>query len=337
MKKLTSEKFKGIGLTAFILLAVFLTACGGGGGDGGGGSPAGISYTGLTTQATIDGNNAEDLSTGAYQGGQAGAAIGSVGAIQTGESGPVGHSRMLKVSQVLEGSLRQVDLMSRSAGTFVGAIYTESDTIYGDCGGSASFTVSVDDQTGDFSGSFTFNNYCDDEVTISGAASFSGRVDLNTEELIEFSFSFDSITVTSGSDSFTLDGDISFDNTVSPATMTMTMLLKDNNTGKVYKVEDYIMTLTELASYVDVEVSGTYFDPDYGYVSISTTTPLRIYYGDDYPSDGVIVVTGNTGIAGGSTMARLRALTSTTYQIEADTNGDGVYDWDSGVLNWSDL
>lgn len=319
-----------------VLLAVSLTACGGGGGGGGGGSLSGISYTGLTTQATIDGNNAEDLSTGAYQGGQAGAAIGSVGAIQTGESGPVGHSRMLKVSQVLEGSLRQVDLMSRSAGTFVGAIYTESNTIYGDCGGSASFTVSVDDQTGDFSGSFTFNNYCDDEVTISGAASFSGRVDLSTEELIEFSFSFNNLTGTSGSDSFTLDGDISIDNTVSPATMTMTMLLKDNNTGKVYKV-DYNYIMTEEANYIEVEASGTYYDPDYGYVSITTTVPLCIYVGDDYPSDGVIVATGNTSIGGGSTMARLTALTSMTYQVEADTNGDGIYDWNSVVLNWSDL
>ena len=319
-----------------VLLAVFLTACGGGGG-GGGGSPSGISYTGLTIEATIDENNAEDLSTGAYQGGQTGAAFGSVGAIQAGESVPVGRPRTLKVSQVLDDALHKVDLTSRSGGTFVGAIYTESDTIYGDCGGSASFTISADDQTGDFSGSFNFNNYCEGGVTISGDVNISGQLDVNTEELIEFDFSFDSLTATSGSDSFTLDGNISFDNTISPATMTMTMLLQDNNTGKVYKVKDYIMTLTEEVNYVDVEVSGTYFDPDYGYVSITTTAPLCIYDGDDYPSDGVIVVTGNTGIGGGSTMARLTALSSTTYQVEADTNGDGTYDWDSGVLNWSDL
>jgi hypothetical protein len=327
-------------LVLAVLLVVSLTACGGGGGGGGGGgSPSGISYTGLTTEATIDENNAEDLSTGAYQGGQTGAAFGSVGAIQAGESGPVGRPRTLKVSQVLEDALHKVDMTSRSGGTFVGAIYTESDTIYGDYGGSASYTINVNDQTGEFSGSITFNSYSDDGVTtISGPVSFSGSLDLITEELIEFNFSFDNLTATSGSDSFTLDGDISFDNTVSPATMTMTILLKDNNTGKVYKVEDYIMTLTEEVNYVDVEVSGTYFDPDYGYVSISTTTPLRIYYDDDYPSEGVLVVTGNTGIGGGSTMARLTALSSTTYQVEADTNGDGICDdWYSGVLNWSDL
>ncbi len=322
-----------------ILLALFLTACGGGGGGGGGESPSGISYTGLTIEATIDENNAVVLATGAYQGGQTGSAlVGSVGAIQVGEDGSVGLPRTLKVSQVLEGALHKVDMTSRSVGTFVGAIYTEKDTIYGDYGGSASYTINVDDQTGVFSGSITFNSYSDDGVTIiSGPVSFSGSLDVNTEDLVEFSFSFDNLTGVSGSDSFTLDGDISFDNTVYPAEITMTMLLKDNNTGKVYKLEDYVMTLTDTGSYVDVEGSGTYFDPDYGYVTISTVTPFRIYYGDIYPSDGVLVIHGNTGIAGGSTMARLAALSSSTFQVEADTNGDGIYDWNSGDMNWDDL
>ncbi len=324
-----SLRIMGVGLA--VLLAVSLTACGGGG--GGGGSPAGASYTGLITQATIDENNAEDLVTGAYQGGHTGAVIGNVGAIQTGQSGNVGRPRMLKVSQVLEGALRQVDLMSRSSGSFVGTIYTESDTIYGDCGGSASYTVRVDDETGDFSGSATFINYCDDGVTISGGASFSGQVDIY-EELLNFSFSFNNLTGTLGSDSFTLDGDISVDVTGSSAIMIMTMLLRDNSTGEVCLVEDYNMTVTVGWDYVDVEVSGRYFDPDYGYVIITTPTPFRIYYDNYFPSDGVLVVIGDTGIGGGSTNARLTVLSPTTYQVEADTNGDGTYDWNSEILIW---
>lgn len=322
-----------------LLLAVSLVACGGGGGDGDGGgeSPSGVSYTGLTTKAVIDENNAEDLTTGAYQGGQVGGVFTSVGVIQAGESAPAVCSRMLKVSRVLEASLRQVDLLSRSGGTFVGAIYTESDTIYGDCGGSASFVVNVDDQTGDFSGDYNFTNYCVDGVSISGAGNFSGLVDLNTGELLEFSFFFDNLTGTLGSDSFTLDGDVLFDNMVYPATMTMTMLLKDNNTGDVYRVEDYNFTLTEGGNHVDVELSGRYYDPDYGYVTITTPIPLRIYYDDDFPSDGVFIITGDTGIGGGSTKAQLTALSSTTCEVDADTDGDGEYDWNSGVLNWFDL
>lgn len=320
-----------------ILLVLSLTACGGGG--GGGESSSGITYTGLTTEATIDENNAVVLSTGAYQGGQTGAAlVGGVGAVQVGEDGSVGLPRPLKVSQALESALHKVDMTSGSLGTLVGAIYTEKDTIYGDYGGSASYTINVNDETGAFSGSITFNSYSDDGVTtISGPVSFTGSLDVNTEDFIEFRFSFDNLTGVSGSDSFTLDGDISFDNTVYPAEITMTMLLKDNHTAKVYKLEDYVMTLTDMGSYVDVEGSGAYFDPDYGYVSISTAAPFRIYYGDIYPSEGVLLIDGNTGIAGGSTMARLAALSSSTCLVEADTNGDGIYDWNSGVMNWDDL
>ena len=323
-----SLRIMGVGLA--VLLAVSFTACGGGGGDGG--SPAGASYTGLITQATIDENNAEDLVTGAYQGGHTGAVIGNVGAIQTGQSGNVGRPRMLKVSQVLEDALRQVDLMSRSSGTFVGIIYTETGMISGACGGSASYTVNVDNETGHFSGSFIFNSYCDDGVIITGGASFSGQVDVYIDELLNFSFFFNNLTVTSGSDFFTLDGDISVDVTGSSAIMTMTMLLRDN-TGEVYLVEDYNMTLTEGWNYIDIELSGTYYDPDYGYVIITTPTPFRIYHGHEYPSNGVLVVTGNTGSAGGNTKARLTALSPTTYQVEADTNGDGTYDW-SVAFNW---
>ncbi len=321
-----------------VLLALSLAACGGGGG-GGGEISSGIYYTGLTNEAMIDENNAVILSTGAYQGGQTGAAlVGSMGAVRVGEDGSVGIPRTLKVSRILEDALYKVDMTSRPAGAFVGAIYTETDTIYGDYGGSASYSIKVNDETGVFSGSITFNSYSDDGVTaVSGPVSFSGLLDVNTEYLIEFSFSFDNLTGVSGSDSFTLDGDISFDGAIYPAEITMTMLLKDNHTAKVYKLENYVMTLTEQASYVDIEGSGAYFDPDYGYVTISAGAPFRIYYGDVYPSDGVLVINGNTGIAGGSTMARLTALSSSTCQVEADTNGDGIYDWNSGVLNWDDL
>lgn len=321
-----------VGVIALGLMTIVGT---GGGGGGGGGASSGITYTGLTTQAAISEGNAKDISTGAYEGGHIGTAFG-IEAIQSGESAHIGRPRMLKVSRVLEGSLRKVDLASRSGGTFIGAISTESGTFDGDCGGSASYTVSIDDQTGYFNGSLNFNSYCDEGVTITGGVTFTGQVDVNSpdDDLLTFSFSFNNLTCTSGSDSFTLNGNISWDVTGSSATMTMTMLLRDNSTSKVYWVQDYTIEATEGVGYVDIDVSGRYYDPDYGYVTFTTPTPFRIYDDDDYPSEGVLVVTGNTGIAGGSTMARLTALSSTTYQVEADTNGDGFYDWDSGVLNW---
>jgi hypothetical protein len=210
-----------------------------------------------------------------------------------------------------------------------------SDTIDGDCGGSASYTISVDNQTGNFNGSFNFNSYCDDGVTITGGVTFTGQVDINTDDLLTFTFSFNSLTCTAGSDSFTLNGNISWDVTGSPATITITMLLQDNSTSKVYWVQDYTIEATEGAGYVDIEVSGRYYDPDHGYVTFTTPTPFRIYDAYDYPSQGVLVITGNTGSEGGPTRARLEALSPTTYRVQADTDGDGFYDdYDSGILYW---
>ena len=335
MKKAGNEFVKNLhylclaGVIALGLLTIIATGDGGGGGGGG---SAGISYSGLTDPAPIDDDNAEDLAVGAYEGGRLGGAIGALGVVQPVSN--VGYSRVVQISQILGGSLHQVDFMSRSEGTFIGAIYTETGTIYGNCGGSASYSVSVNDQTGDFSGSLSFSSYCEDGVTISGAVSFSGKVDLVTEELLRFSLSFSTLSGTSGGDSFTLHGTITTDLTVYPYVMTVSMLVRDNSTGKVYWVKDYTMIVTEEATYIEVDLSGTYYDPDYGYITFETTVPFRIYYGDDVPSDGVLVATGETGSEGGPTMARLTVLDSTTYQVEADTNGDGTYDWDSGILYW---
>ena len=114
----------------------------------------------------------------------------------------------------------------------------------------------------------------------------------------------------------------------------MTMLLRDNTTGKVFWTNPYNMTLSEGSGYVIFQVSGKYYHPDYGYVNISTPTPFRINSGATWPSQGVMILDGKTGIAGGSTKARLTVVSSTNYMVEADTNGDGTYDWNSGSVSW---
>ncbi len=309
---------------------------GGGGDDGGGESNSGISYTGLTTQAVIDENNAEDIVIGAYQGGSSGTAWTGLSAVQTGEEEQIGRSRTLVLSRALENALRRVDITTISDTGIYSAIQNESGSFDGNCGGSASFTISVNDETGSFNGNFNFNSYCEYGTTLSGSVNFSGQTNLSTGET-QFIMSFNALTIDSGSDSFTVDGDVDMDLSGSTTTITMNILMQDNSNKKVYWVENFNMTLTMEANYVYVEVSGKYYDPDYGYVVLSTLTPLRIYDNNDWPSQGVLICTGNTGIGGSSTMARLTVLSSTQYQVEADTNGDGIWNYDTGLLNWSDL
>jgi hypothetical protein len=319
-------------LIAFGLIAIVGS---GGGGDGGGttgnGSDTGLTYTGQTSEAIIDSGNCLAFCVGAYDGAKMGTATrqSSVGT-DSGEN--IGLPRILRLSQALEDSLRQIDILSKSGERFSKDVYTDYGTINGDCGGTASFSISLDDQTGIFSGSFTYTDYCSGGVTLDGSASYSGQFDMNTGELPTFTFSFDNLTSTSAYESYTIDGSVTWNVSGSSYSLTMDMYMRDNNTEEVFWVDDYSMTLTDLGNEIEFEISGKFYDPDYGYITVSTEEPFVYGYYDYYPYQGVLVVTG-----GGNTKARLTVLSSDTFKVEADTDGDGTYDYDSGVLYWSEV
>lgn len=168
-------------------------------------------------------------------------------------------------------------------------------------------------------------------MDINGSVDFSGTVD-GDGNILTFSFSFNKLSSDIGGDSVTMGGEMSFDVTSSPYVLTMTLLIRNNHTNQVHWVRNYRITITEDIDCADIEMSGTFYHPDYGYVTLSTSEPLRLCGSDDYPSSGILLVTGKNG-----TKARLTCHSSTTYQVETDTNGDGSYDFDTGVSNWADL
>ena len=310
--------------------ALGLTTCGGSGGGGGTPPPPGITYTGSTAQATIDATNSQNLAAGGYKGG----AVGATGSLGTIQKTVVDRPNYLDLALTIEEAILQINVHAPPGIVEAGTIVTASDTIAGACGGSAQYAIQYDDATGDFSGTLSFASFCSTGVTISGGASFSGKVDVSTGKFQRFTLSFNNIVTTSGSDSFTVNGSITYTFQGSSITVTMIMLLRDNTTGKVFWINPYNMTLSEGSGYVTFQVSGKYYHPDYGYVNISTPTPFRINSGATWPSQGVMILDGKTGIAGGSTKARLTVVSSTNYLVEADTNGDGTYDWNSGSLSW---
>jgi hypothetical protein len=335
MRKIRNEFVKNLhylcltGVIALGLMTIVATG-GGGGGGGGGGAPPPITYTGLTDPATVNENNAEALSVGALIGYTAGSDIPIV-AVQGSWNSDIELPLNLRLPRVLEEAVYQLDIPSHSVVRPFGAIECESETFYGDCGGSAYGYVCVDNVSGAFDGYFNFSGYCSEGVIITGRVDFSGTIDVYTYDFLQLNFSFNNVSVVSGGYSFTLAGTVNYDFTP-PVSVTMDMLLCDNGTGKVYWVCNYTMALTEGPGYVDVEISGRFYDPDYGYVIVTTPKAFRLYIYDDWPSEGELIVTGAS-----NTSAKLTALSSTTYQVEADTDGDGSYDWDSGILNWSDL
>lgn len=280
---------------ALIGLTVILMACGGGGGGG----SAGISYTGITTQARIDEVNAVALAIGTWNSSDIGSNIDIFDSVQSNDN-------------ILYGSCN-------IPGGDNGAI------INGD----------VDDTTGIFNGTISFTNFCDEGMTINGPANFNGTVDLFTEEIINFTISFSSLALNFGEESITINGTMTANYDSAPILVTMSFIIRDNNLMKTYWFRDAQIQLVSNVDYVEIiGISGSYYDPDFGFVEIAAGQAIRLYDTENWPSSGTIILTGAQGTVG-DTKARLTFLSLTEYQVEADTDGDGFYnDYNSGILSW---
>jgi len=113
-------------------------------------------------------------------------------------------------------------------------------------------------------------------------------------------------------------------------TVKLDCVLRDDATQAAYKLQNYVIALTDGSGYVDAAISGRYFDPAQGYIDISTPTPLRINGTDYWPTSGVFHAAGNNDAAS------FTALSNTTYQLDIDSNNDGTPDVTTTGA-WSDL
>jgi hypothetical protein len=314
------------GLTVFV-------GCGSGGGGGGGGgdSSSSISYTGNTAPALVTDANAQELAVEAYLGGEVGTALvplsvnrNSNTTVEKNISKPIFLPLLLKNAFEL-AELNSVVVTSTNA-----AIQTVRETINGSCGGTASYTLQVNDLTGEFNGTFTFSNYCDAGITISGGVTADGEINLTTDEIELLFMTFSNLS----SEGITIQGDVSMDATAIPLVIEIDYLMKNNVSGIVYWTNNYMLLLTEGIDFVEIEVSGgsRFYDFDYGYVDINTADPFIVFDADEYPTSGVLVCVGEN-----NTKARLTSVDNASFRVEADTDGDDNYETDLGVFLWADL
>lgn len=323
-----------VGILAGMLLtaSVFFTSGCGEGEDGGkSNNSAKLEYTGSTSQATVTSENAESLSLGAYQCGCLGRSLeGGLGLVKTKPAVHLPSSLIL--ARAFKRAVAKIGQPSSTEASLTGVIRTVVDSKEGYCGGTMQYNLRYDDETLDFSGRFTFKDYCDEKgAKLNGTMDLSGNFDA-TEQIEYINASFKSFTITEEEDSFSLGGQVSFHFGESSDQITMNLVFYDHESSETFKMEDYQMTITyELqSSYVErIVVSGKYYNPLNGYISFSTQTPLIYNEDDDYPSLGLFLCQGKN-----NTKALLTFLSPAYYQVEADTNGDNQYDWDSGQQSW---
>jgi len=321
------------GILSCMLLSLFIIyGCGGGGGGGG----AGINYTGVTSQALIDENNAYDIAVGTYEGGDRAYNFDNLFGVVQQNSKSINTGLVQEIYSFFSVVVAKVENSATFNVVSLGAVISENETIAGECGGNFSVDISGNDQTGNFSGSFRFNDFCEPEFTANGKMNVSGNFDPNTEEINNINMSFSNLSMAVEGESIGMNGSINLNLTSFPYRMTMSFVFEDNNMNKTYKFQNFVFDIYEGFDFVDIEASGRYYDHDYGYVEISTVERLRFYEYNLWPSSGIFVFTGDYGIEGGNTRARLYVIDSSSFLVDADTDGDGFFDdYNSGSIFWA--
>jgi hypothetical protein len=321
-----------------VLAAILIVGCGGGGGGGGSASL----YAGITSQAVLTDNNAETITREAYRAGDM--STSTVGLMALSESGkttadaPVPLMIVRLLGKAVDTITLQPGGSARASSAQAAnpmAVVTVSDTVYDGMGGSMSYTLSADDQTGNFSGTINFNSWHGDVgETFSGQTVVSGHIDLGTGEFTQITFSFNPVTFEDGSGSFSIYGNVSLSVGASSGSAMLNLFLRDEFSGETVWIDDYTVMVTRgpdddldgKPDYEDADLSGRIYLSNHGYVDVATTTAFRSYAGYDIPSRGQMVVRG----AGGNS-ARLTVIegipVSSGYYVEADLDGLPGYEW----------
>lgn len=160
------------------------------------------------------------------------------------------------------------------------------------CGG----TATSDAAPTDTSGTVVFDNYCVsgiagygfDSVTLNGSVDFSANTTTNI-----LGISFSGLQVSTDVKTISLNASISLNMN------TLAVSVEFSSDGQTYAIEG--LTLSSDGSGISI-TSGTLVSPDYGDITISTTSPL-VFDGcssantidDKYPSSGTLVMQNADG------------------------------------------
>jgi len=284
-------------------------------------------FLGITSQATINSENAGNLTAGAFAGGLTSVESQSSELDQSVTDYQIDVFRALRFPLVLGDSIRKIEISPELIIFSQTNLITENGKFEGSCGGSFSYTLRFNKESENFSGNVSFEEYCNVGITVSGEIDVDGVFQVSSGDIDTATFFFNNLS----DGSHTLDGEISIDFSDTPILATFTAYSKDDQSGKIYWLKDYSMNLSELVGHIEIEIFGTFYHPENGFVTLTTSDPFIVHDGDDWPTSGQFAIKGNSG-----TKARLVALDQLHYGIEADTASEGFFDWDSGILKWND-
>ena len=219
-----------------------------------------------------------------------------------------------------------------------------NETYPGSVSGTLTITGSIDPNTMTGTLTMTYVNYNDgDGYTTDGTIRFKiDGFDTTNELITDGTMSFTLWRTRSASSDISLTGSIrvqeSFYN--NSDTLTVNVDGRDNSTGDTFRFQNFMET-TVYDSILNPTtatetISGRVYVRQYGYVDVTTTTPLNYTsFSQENPDSGGPIIL--TGAGGSNAVITPLSTTSTTYvEIKVDADWDGTYEYTANYA-WSDL
>ena len=257
--------------TLFIIgLLSFLTACGGSSGEA---KPPVTAYNGKLTKAVISPDNNKPLSNASSE---ASSSIDSAGTFSSFKTGSTGST--------------DFDLKSLLQKTTSTALQYPTESIPDFCS-SGKLSIQYSDTITD-----PYNEYLDISViynscTIDGSIpsiKVDGKARYQGYLFGDFTMTFTNFTIWEGSDAQTINMTLSCIDLTNTCTVSTDIKGYD---GRVYRIENLTTTGTDYSGYT---INGRVYDPDHGYIDITTTSSIYFSCPTDRPGSGQIQFTDDT-------------------------------------------
>lgn len=308
-------------------------------GDGGSGSGGDVdvetAYTGNTDAMLITSDNAKTVVTGANPNIASNLASGFIGGGQANGADRQSLSlTRLSMQTVLE-YYNCFDVISFLLSDERSRTISDSDTFSCSDGGTQTATATTVTATQE-SGSIVYSDCTEEDITLSGNASYtiifsSGDPD----DWDSISITFNNTNMSYEGDSLTLYGTF----TVSVADTVTTIsfnLIETSTSGTSFWFRNYEIEETETTDYVEQTISGRFYNSADGYVIVSTPLTFQITTDTGVWTQGQLLAVGAQGADGDNTEALL-TVTESDWTLNADTTGDGSYDYNLVNQSWDDF
>ena len=334
-------------------LVLALTACGGSSSDSGASSGATtnnfppqvpITYSGVTTAASVSSTNAATISANVV--GASGAAGGSIvvsavsaqGDTSASSSQPTGATGL---ARRLAQAIRSAELGRTYSGALAGAAINTTTPC--DSGTMQVSGTTADNGTGTVN--IAYNDCRSGSDTLNGPASMKiDSFDQANNVITDGTLTITRINFSGPGLNFGLTGTMRSQINISAATTTLTTnIVTQDAAGHQTRTQGLVVTNTyddvTSPSFFTESVSGRVFDGTQGYVDVSTqTAPFTAPWGplyfatstQSFPDWGIITLTG------GTSSVKITSFGTNVAKLEIDSNGDGIVD-NTARLPWSDF